>query len=60
MKHENDFYAYVLGALLHDIGKFVQRAQENPMAMDHCKWGDKWFEENFPKSLKCLTPKKKI
>lgn len=59
MNKGNEFYAYILGALLHDIGKFVQRAQENPMAMDHCKWGDKWFEERLSEKLGMFTPEEK-
>ncbi len=59
MQVSNDFYAYVLGALLHDIGKLVQRAQENPRKMDHCKWGDKWFEEKLAEKLKIFTSTEK-
>ncbi len=37
----------ILGALLHDIGKFVQRAQKNPKDHDHPHWGFKWFQDNL-------------
>ncbi|MCM8766417.1 MAG: HD domain-containing protein, partial [Candidatus Omnitrophica bacterium] len=36
--------AVILGALLHDIGKFVQRAQKNPKEKDHPHWGMEWFQ----------------
>jgi CRISPR-associated protein Csm1 len=48
---EKEFYAVVLGALLHDIGKFVQRAQDNPMSQDHSHWGDEWFQNNLSEKL---------
>jgi len=35
----NEREAIILGALLHDIGKFVQRAQEKPNLQDHPHWG---------------------
>lgn len=37
--------AVVVGALLHDIGKFVQRAQPNPKEKPHTEWGIEWFEK---------------
>ncbi|MFQ6052027.1 MAG: type III-A CRISPR-associated protein Cas10/Csm1 [Candidatus Hydrothermarchaeota archaeon] len=49
MNHEKE--AYILGALLHDIGKFVQRAQRNPKSRDHCKWGEEWFQDNLAEKL---------
>lgn len=36
--------ALILGSLLHDIGKFVQRAQSNPTEKDHLHWGFEWFQ----------------
>ncbi len=48
---DQEFYAIVLGALLHDIGKFVQRSQENPKEQDHPHWGDEWFENNLSEKL---------
>jgi CRISPR-associated protein Csm1 len=44
---------------LHDIGKLVQRAQKNPREMDHCKWGDKWFEEKLAEKLTMFSPSEK-
>lgn len=43
--------AVILGALLHDIGKFVQRAQENPRAQDHSRWGEEWFQNSLAEKL---------
>jgi len=43
--------ALILGALLHDIGKFVQRAQDNPRSQDHCHWGEEWFQDNLSEKL---------
>lgn len=37
--------AIILGALLHDIGKFVQRAQDNPKRQNHSQWGIEWFQQ---------------
>lgn len=48
---EKEFHAVVLGALLHDIGKFVQRAQENPKSQDHSHWGENWFQDNLAEKL---------
>jgi len=45
--NQSERFAYILGALLHDIGKFVQRAKKNPRIKDHCKWGEEWFQENL-------------
>jgi len=41
----NEREAVVLGALLHDIGKFVQRAQQNPKEKPHTEWGIEWFKK---------------
>lgn len=43
--------AVILGALLHDIGKFVQRAGENPTQKKHTEWGIEWFENNLAEKL---------
>ncbi|HPD61184.1 MAG TPA: type III-A CRISPR-associated protein Cas10/Csm1 [Thermodesulfobacteriota bacterium] len=43
--------AVILGALLHDIGKFVQRAQSNPTSQDHSHWGEEWFEKHLAEKL---------
>lgn len=34
----------VKGALLHDIGKVIQRAQDNPTAKKHTEWGYDWLK----------------
>jgi len=41
----NEREALILGALLHDIGKFVQRAQDKPKSKHHTEWGIEWFEQ---------------
>lgn len=43
--------AVILGALLHDIGKFVQRAQRNPSAHRHTYWGEDWFSKNLAEKI---------
>lgn len=48
---EKEFHAVVLGALLHDIGKLVQRAQKNPTIQDHSHWGDEWFQNHVAEKL---------
>ena len=37
----------VLAALLHDIGKLVQRAQKDPRLQSHCRWGEEWFDKEL-------------
>jgi len=37
-----------LGALLHDIGKFYQRASENPNEKTHQEFGYDWLIEKLP------------
>lgn len=48
---KKEYHAVILGALLHDIGKFVQRAQENPTMQDHSHWGEEWFQNNLAEKL---------
>lgn len=48
---KGEYYAVILGALLHDIGKFVQRAQTNPMSQDHSRWGEEWFQNHLSEKL---------
>lgn len=43
--------AIILGALLHDIGKFVQRADENPKRMTHQEFGGEFFQNHFREKL---------
>jgi CRISPR-associated protein Csm1 len=46
-----EYQAVILGALLHDIGKFVQRAQDKPMSQDHSHWGEEWFQNNLAEKI---------
>lgn len=57
MNYERE--AVVLGALLHDIGKFVQRAQKNPKEKNHSKWGEEWFERYLSEKLQKIFGKEK-
>ncbi len=44
----NEFFTIPKGALLHDIGKVVQRASENPTSKKHSQWGYDWLiKHNF-------------
>ncbi|MEO0114294.1 MAG: type III-A CRISPR-associated protein Cas10/Csm1 [candidate division WOR-3 bacterium] len=52
MNNNEEFQTIVLAALLHDIGKFIQRAQENPTVQDHSHWGEEWFKSNLAEKLK--------
>ncbi|MFN3740316.1 MAG: type III-A CRISPR-associated protein Cas10/Csm1 [Thermodesulfovibrionales bacterium] len=45
--NDQDFLSVVKGALLHDIGKVIQRAQDNPTAKKHTEWGYEWLKENL-------------
>lgn len=38
-------YNIAIGALLHDIGKVVQRAQKHPFDKKHGQWGYDWIKE---------------
>ena len=49
--NQSEYYAVVLGALLHDIGKFVQRGQTNPMSQDHSHWGEEWFQNHLAEKI---------
>lgn len=51
---EREQHAVILGALLHDLGKFIQRAQKNPRSQDHSHWGEEWFEDNLAEKLTTL------
>jgi CRISPR-associated protein Csm1 len=41
----DEFEIIVKGALLHDIGKFIQRAQERPTQKNHRQWGYEWLQK---------------
>jgi len=40
-----------VGALLHDIGKVIQRANETPERKRHQEWGEEWFK-GLPSKIK--------
>ncbi len=42
--NKEEYEAIVLGALLHDIGKVVQRASDNPTSKRHTQWGYDWLK----------------
>ena len=44
---DKEFQAIALGALLHDIGKVIQRAQDDPTVKKHTKWGFEWLKEHI-------------
>ena len=54
-----EYYAVILGALLHDVGKFVQRSQKNPKSQNHSQWGEEWFQENLAEKLTPLFSERK-
>ncbi|MDD5007504.1 MAG: type III-A CRISPR-associated protein Cas10/Csm1 [Syntrophorhabdaceae bacterium] len=56
--NRKEYQAVILGALLHDIGKFVQRAQKNPKLKDHASWGGEWFQEHLSERLSPLFDEK--
>ncbi len=41
----------IVGCLLHDIGKFIQRANDNPASKTHQEFGYTWIEDNLPKTV---------
>ena len=43
---EKNHHTIVLGALLHDIGKLVQRAQDDPTSKKHTEWGHEWLRKH--------------
>ncbi|RMD93873.1 MAG: HD domain-containing protein, partial [Calditrichaeota bacterium] len=44
--------AFLLGVLFHDVGKIVQRAQEDPTRLTHQEWGYEWLLKHLPEQLK--------
>ena len=52
---KKEFYAVVLGALLHDIGRFVQLTKDNPAEKDHTTWGIEWFDSHFRDKLSSFS-----
>lgn len=51
MKNNSERHRIFLSALLHDIGKLVQRAQENPKDQKHSHWGYMWIRDNLADKL---------
>jgi CRISPR-associated protein Csm1 len=41
----------IRGALLHDIGKVIQRAQPSPQEKTHGQWGYEWLKDNLGDDL---------
>jgi len=41
----DEFEIIVKGALLHDIGKLIQRVQEKPTQKKHGQWGYEWLQK---------------
>jgi CRISPR-associated protein Csm1 len=41
------FLSIVKGALLHDVGKVIQRAADNPTDKTHREWGYEWLKRNL-------------
>lgn len=56
--NQKEYEAIILGALFHDIGKFVQRAQKNPRSKNHSQWGEEWFENILSEKLSFVFPDK--
>lgn len=52
--NEKEYQTVILGALLHDIGKFYQRAQINSAVQDHQHWGEECFQLFFREKLSLL------
>jgi CRISPR-associated protein Csm1 len=50
-KNTQERLSVILAALLHDIGKFVQRAQKNPKEQKHTYWGQEWIINNLSEKL---------
>lgn len=53
---EKEFYSVVLGALLHDIGIFVQRSMKEP-SPNHPLLGKEWVGNNLSKKLTSIFSK---
>lgn len=58
MNQEKD--AIILGALLHDVGKFIQRASENPKKQNHSLWGVEWFEDNLSEKMALIFSNEEV
>lgn len=54
--NKKEFQTLILGALLHDVGKFVIRAKENSEGKDHSQWGGVWLEKYIEHGLPSVVP----
>lgn len=45
--NEREYQTVVLGALLHDIGKVIQRANDDPISKKHTQWGYDWLKKHL-------------
>jgi len=43
--NQKEYHSVILAALLHDIGKFIQRADDHPTKMTHQEFGATWLRE---------------
>ena len=57
--NQREYQTVVLGALLHDVGKFYQRGLERGRG-DHQQLGDECFEEYFAEKLPNLLSQDEI
>ncbi len=57
--NQREYQTVILGALLHDIGKFYQRALGKGKG-DHQQLGDECFENYFAEKLSILLPQDEI
>src|SRR3989304_1754063 len=58
-KQKKEYYTVILGALLHDVGKFYQRGLEKRKG-EHQQLGDECFEEYFAEKLPNLLSQDEI
>ncbi len=58
-KQKKEYQTVILGALLHDVGKFYQRGLEKGKG-DHQQLGDECFEEYFAEGLSNLFSQDEI
>ncbi len=50
-----EYLSIIRGALLHDIGKVIQRGEDNPASKKHTEWGYDWLRENLGDELAALA-----
>lgn len=53
---DKTFISVVKGALLHDIGKVIQRASDAPTSKKHTEWGYEWLKENLEDDIAVNAP----